>query len=233
MKRLPEEESLKSAVISIASKIIENDPSENSILHMMRQLSAFGDHIVSRIELNDISARVACASGCSYCCHMQVSVTPPEAFNILAYVLDNFSARQYERVQKRIDNNRHLTEGKNLEERVALKQDTPCIFLTDHVCDIYEARPLICHAWHALNKAACVAAYDSGNFSAEIETAPLRNFIFSTIREALGNICATHNWEYGVYEVPAAMDRCFHSGRPLQDWYERNPVFDDLGLDQK
>jgi Fe-S-cluster containining protein len=159
MEILPENDAVKSAAITIALNTLENDHSDQFLLNMMRHLIAFGEHIIDKAETLDADSRIECSCGCSYCCHMQVKVTPPESFLIFAHILETFSTEEIERLKLRIENNRGLTEGCSLHERVLLKKETPCIFLTNHACDIYESRPLICRAWHSLNQNGCRQAF--------------------------------------------------------------------------
>lgn len=212
--------------MTIARNIMAAGASDNRIMTIMAHLNAFGDNIISKMEEKDPSTIAACSSGCSYCCHMQVKVTPPEAFFILQNISTHFTAKTRDRLFKRIDNNRGLTEGKSLEERVLIKDQTPCVFLTHHTCDIYQARPMICHAWHALDKSACVTAYQSKNADAEIETLPSRNYVYSMIREAIEDICMERSWEYGIFELPLLMDKCLHLNNPLHNWIVGHALFD-------
>ena len=212
--------------MSIVDSIMGAGTSDNRILQIVAHLGAFGDHIISKIESADSSIKPACSSGCSYCCHMQVKLTPPEAFYILQDIASHFSANARLRLFERIDNNRSLTEGKTLEERVLAKHQTPCIFLTNHTCDIYQVRPLICRAWHALNKASCLKAFQSQNAHAEIETATSRNYVYSMIRETIKDVCFDMHWECGIYELPFLIDRCLHLKHPLQDWLVGHSQFD-------
>ncbi|MBU0991683.1 MAG: YkgJ family cysteine cluster protein [Proteobacteria bacterium] len=225
MKIIPEQDAVKSAAISIARNIIETDHSDNFLLNMMRHLIAFGDTLISKTEAIDSNTPIACSCGCSYCCHMQVKVTPPEIFLIFAYILKTFNIGEQDRLNKRILSNRLLTEGKTLDERILLKRETPCIFLTDHSCDIYKARPLICHAWHSLNRDGCESAFISEDAHAEIETAPLRNYVLSMIREAIKDICINMNWEYDAYELPSAIFSCFHDENPMKNWLLKHHLF--------
>ena len=120
MGLMPEQDAVKSAALSIASNIIETDHSDIFLLNMIKHMIAFGDHIISRTEIMDSDDRIECSCGCSYCCHMQVKVTPPETFLIFAFILENYTRDQKTRLQQRIRHNRHLTEGKRIEERVLL-----------------------------------------------------------------------------------------------------------------
>ena len=226
MELSPEQDVVKSAAYTIALNIIENDHSDNFLLYMMQHLIAFSNHIVDKAENSDTDSPIECSCGCSYCCHMQVKATPPEIFLIFAYILENFTEREKKRLNQRIKQNRDLTEGKSLSERVLLKKETPCIFLTNHQCDIYAARPLICRAWHSLNRNGCKQAFLSGNPHAEIETAPLRNYVLGMIREAIHSICLQKEWVYDTYELPFALFSCFNHSNPMKNWLLHQPLFE-------
>ena len=226
MEISPEQDAVKSAALTIALNTIEYDSSDNFLLNMMQHLIAFSDQIIDKAENNDADFQIDCSSGCSYCCHMQVKVTPPECFLIFEYILETFSAREIERLKKRIKHNRGLTDGRSFNERVLLKRETPCIFLTDHACDVYNARPLICRAWHSLNRKGCKQAFLSDNSNAEIETAPLRNYVLGMIREAIHSVCIQKEWEYDTYELPFALFSCFNHSNPMQNWLQHHNQFE-------
>jgi len=226
MEISPEQDAVKSAAITIALNTIENDHSDNFLLNMMQHLIAFSDQIITKAERIDEDSRIECSCGCSYCCHMQVKVTPPESFLIFAYILETFSSLEIDRLKQRIEHNRDLTEGKSLNERVLSKKETPCIFLTNHACDIYKARPLICRAWHSLNQKGCRQAFLSENSHVEIETAPLRNYVLGMIREAIHSVCVQKDWEYDTYELPFALFSCFNHSKPMENWLLHHNQFE-------
>lgn len=219
MEALSDQDSLKTAALAIATQILINTPDEWGEIHLVRQLAGFADHIVAMLEKDNPDIRVACGVKCSYCCHMQVKVTPPEALFIHAYIQENKKRMLNDVFFERVRNNRQLTEGKKLDERVREKLKTPCIFLNDHACSIYPVRPLVCRAWHSLNKAGCRAAFDSQNAGSLIDTAPERNYVYSTISSVLEDICREKKQVFGRYELPAAMDMCFHFVNPLKSWW--------------
>lgn len=225
METLPEQDAVKSAAITIARNIIENDHSDSFLLNIMAQLIAFSEHIIDKAEKSDGVSEIDCVCGCSYCCHMQVRVTPPEAFLLFAYIMEKFTEPEKERLQQRISHNRRLTEGRSLEERVLIKKETPCIFLTDHKCDVYMARPLICRAWHSLNRNSCRQAFQSENSHAEIETFPLRNYVLGMVKEAICSICLNNDWECGAYELPVALFTCFKDSDSMKNWLLHHHLF--------
>lgn len=70
----------------------------------------------------------ACARGCGYCCHVSVPITEYEA----QYISDNIHVPAV----KLKHNIRH--------EHKEFSSNTPCPFLVNSECSIYEFRPLTC-----------------------------------------------------------------------------------------
>ncbi len=81
-------------------------------------------------EVREISAGLAaCRSGCSNCCHQRVMLSQTEA-DLIGQNIGR-PAVQLRRDYKMID----VTE---------YNQTTPCTFLVDGACSIYEFRPVMC-----------------------------------------------------------------------------------------
>jgi hypothetical protein len=94
-------------------------------------------------------AAVECRRGCSFCCHMNVGVTPLEAARIALALRRETYAERREAV---LEADRHL-DRRGAEARLALRM--LCPLLVDGACSIYELRPLACRALLSLNARAC------------------------------------------------------------------------------
>ncbi len=94
-----------------------------------KALQEINNYIALRTEIDDLrirlaalhKERMACEKGCSSCC-MNFKVLPVEYFSILK-VLKETSALPYNELEIEHDD---------------------CNFLINHICQIYEARPIIC-----------------------------------------------------------------------------------------
>ncbi|SMD00811.1 Putative zinc-or iron-chelating domain-containing protein [Desulfocicer vacuolatum DSM 3385] len=191
----------------------------------LEKTAALAERIVTQVHQEQAGVSLACGAGCSYCCHAQVKVTPLEALVIFDWVGKNFSQIRRTLLKKRIDNNRKLTEGVNLEHRVMVKDQTPCIFLENGVCSIYPVRPLICRAWTSYSYDACEKAFLSENHTAEIESSAPSNFVYSLGRKIIEQVCKAYGLESRPLELPLAMAHCYGHIDLSREWIQGKIFF--------
>lgn len=84
-------------------------------------------------------AHMACCEGCSRCCYTSITVFLSEAAEIVAW----FKA-QSEDIQKAL--RQHWQEPHNEGPDASGKQQSPCAFLHNNRCTVYEVRPTICRS---------------------------------------------------------------------------------------
>jgi Fe-S-cluster containining protein len=118
-----------------------------------RGFEATFDHLRKR------GAPIACKSGCSFCCHLRVTVAPHEAIALFRYLSSQIPAALAQGIAQRIQANAeriaHMTEEQDLATNVK------CAFLVDGACSAYRARPMACALHHSLDVDACEDLYEN------------------------------------------------------------------------
>lgn len=104
------------------------------------------------------TTQLACAPGCSYCCHLSVQVSAVEAIAIAQYVANEFEPRQMKNVIARATKN--ADEQKGLNERQRLTANQSCAFLHQNKCSIYPVRPSECRKYHSTDVQVCIETYE-------------------------------------------------------------------------
>jgi Fe-S-cluster containining protein len=112
--------------------------------------------------------KVACTSGCHYCCHLQVEIQPAEAFALAAWLRRRLDGPRLERVLARLRDNVAATRSMGAAARRGA--NLACALLADGgTCSAYEARPAACRRMHSLQVEPCAAAHGQpGDASLEI-----------------------------------------------------------------
>jgi Fe-S-cluster containining protein len=93
------------------------------------------------------ATHAACGRGCDACCHIQVEIADSEAQRIAEFT---------GRAAIKLPPGRHTTSRQKLG-----RQDTPCPFLVDHACSIYEARPFVCRDMAVLDVDALTCSFEN------------------------------------------------------------------------
>jgi Fe-S-cluster containining protein len=110
-------------------------------------------------QLRKKGAPIACKSGCSFCCHLRVTVSPPEAIALFRYLKAEIPAALAQEIEQRVlanaDQIARLTEEQHWSTNVK------CAFLVDGACSAYRARPMACALHHSLDVDACEHAYEN------------------------------------------------------------------------
>lgn len=199
---------------------------EETALMLTRNLIKYGENLVERIEREKgIKHKIDCKIGCSFCCYSRISLTPAEAVLISHFIKENYSLQKTDALLKRATNNLRLTQDKSEEERINLWGKTPCIFLHDDTCSIYDVRPFICRAWHSLSADQCSVAFHTSDKDAEIDTTPFRNIILGAVRDGLSHACEAFNCETQPIELTSSIKIILNHPEPVLAWINGEPLF--------
>lgn len=214
------------AAKNIAIKTFQEGMTANNALKLASEAFWFGNHLIEHFETTEpVSEPLACKAGCYYCCFYQVLLPPLETLLIGNYVETTYTEQAKQDLMRRIERTLQLTDAKSVQERMAIWHDTPCIFLSNGRCSVYDARPLICAAWHSLDFNQCKEAFESNNPWAGIDGYPYRYHIFQTIRAGLREACTNVGCQTDSLAIAKAMKQYLTHEHPIEAWIEGDKVF--------
>ena len=96
---------------------------------------------------------LACARGCSYCCHLRVEIRPHDTFVLAHHIQTRFDGEQRARAIARIEENLERIARLTPEQHV--RAGIPCALLEDGACSAYEARPATCRKYYSVSVETC------------------------------------------------------------------------------
>jgi Fe-S-cluster containining protein len=163
---------------------------------------------------------LACRQGCAHCCCQVVLVYAPEAFRVAALMRERserLAAMQGAAEKWRggaSDSGRRVT----------------CPLLSNNACSIYEARPLNCRAFVAIDVRECISTFVMmGKFAVRmpVPVTSMRTFchmlMMSALRLAGKNIA--------LYEMNAAITRVLATPDAEARWLSGENIFEGLEQD--
>jgi Fe-S-cluster containining protein len=204
----------------------------DALFSIIRQVLSAAALVLDSVAGTCESPVPECASGCSFCCHSRIHVMPLEVVVICSYVHNHFSPKALQGLKTRIRTNLSYTRGRSLAQRVAVKDQTPCVFLDHQACSIYDQRPFICRTWNSLSRQDCETAFVSGDKNAEIPCLSAPNYVYTLARDVVQGVCETMHLETGRFELVSAMDRCLGMKDAQSDWTGGCTVFGRSGGDE-
>ena len=104
-------------------------------------------------------APIACRVGCSFCCHLRVSVYPHEALALFRYLGSRLPKEEADGVRRRLIENAAYINKLSGEGRAVTA--LACAFLIDGKCSAHEVRPSACSGYHSLSREQCEKGYNN------------------------------------------------------------------------
>ncbi len=175
-------------------------------------------------NLSPAKHRQECAPGCSFCCHIPVAISVPEALGLAAYLKGHFSPQALRLVRDKIAKNAAIVDGMTTNEHA--RANVKCALLTDDgKCSAYEARPIPCSSWCSLSRVQCEAAFAADPVTAEVE---IDATVHTTGRGVQAGLCAgvvQSGLDGNTYELHSALLRALDTPDAEERWARGEDVF--------
>jgi Fe-S-cluster containining protein len=109
---------------------------------------------------------IACQAGCNFCCHLRVMVFPHEAIALHRHLGSRLPREQAQQVRERLlAGAQRLTQAPPGSAAPGVPR-SPCAFLVEGQCSVYEVRPSACAGYHSLSREACERDHESSSAAA-------------------------------------------------------------------
>lgn len=102
-------------------------------------------------------APLACAAGCSFCCHLRVGVLPHEAIALVNHLRTGVAPDVAATIEARLVANARTLAGMTVAEHYGA--NLGCALLVGGRCAAYEVRPSACASYHSTSRARCEQSY--------------------------------------------------------------------------
>lgn len=176
-------------------------------------------------EASPDRSRRACRAGCSWCCHMAVSITAPEALLIAARLGETLPADGFAEAVERIRETSKRVSHLTLEQRAAAR--VPCALLgRAGECTIHLIRPIGCRAWTSLSAAACEQAFlrDQPGHASDMDRTAWS--VGNAVTEGLERGVRDCGLDAGQFEFHSAVLRAVETPDAAARWARGEPVFE-------
>jgi hypothetical protein len=110
-------------------------------------------------------------------------------------------------------------------ETAEVLHETPCIFLENDTCGVYPDRPLVCRAWHSLDKNACRNHFESATSRPEVDGYRHRHYTYKTVSTGMLQALTEIGCQAGRFALPNAIQEYYRHPAPEDAWIRGESVF--------
>jgi Fe-S-cluster containining protein len=226
--RFCEEPAVIRARISAAReslKILSGPPAALSTIELARSITELTDRSIRQVHAACHDGhRVACRSGCTYCCMVPVAASAPEVLAVATFVRERFNEERRAALDRRVEANIAATEGMDMSQRDRVRLDCP--FLEAGKCTVYEVRPIACRGYSSYSVEDCREDFEHPGTGVEGHTNGLRELVFGAIREGLAIACKSASVEHRLLELVRAYKIASEDSTLAETWRSRPGAFE-------
>ncbi len=226
--RFREEPAVTRARIAAAGEsltILSGPPTALVTIDLARSINELTDRSIGQVhEACQDGHRVACRSGCTYCCMVPVAASAPEVLAIATFVRERFDEARRAALDRRVEANIAATEGMDMSQRDRVRSDCP--LLEAGTCTVYEVRPIACRGYSSYSVEDCREDYEHPGAGVEGHTNGLRELVFGAIREGLAIACKSASVEHRLLELVRAYKIASEDSTLAETWRSRPEAFE-------
>ena len=153
---------------------------------------------------------VACAPGCTFCCHLRVMVQAHEAIALFRYLQDSMPREVAATVRTRVLENA-ATAGKSPSRQA-------CAFLVDGKCSAYPVRPAACSGYHSLSRQRCEDAHFNTDTAEGIPMSQAFNYAAAALQGGVDQGLGRLGLSAARFELHAAVAALLRKPGTIQRW---------------
>ena len=159
---------------------------------------------------------VACAPGCTFCCHLRVMVQAHEAIALFRYLQGAMPQEVAATVRTRVVENdvaarKGPAAGKSPVRRA-------CAFLVDGRCSAYAVRPAACSGYHSLSRQRCEDAHFNTDTSEGIPMSQAFNYAAAALQGGVDQGLGRQGLSAARFELHAAVAALLRNPGTIQRW---------------
>ena len=176
------------------------------------------------------SRLIACHEGCHWCCHLKVSATAPEVFALADYLRTSAAPGVLEWAKARAA---ELSQDARIFSADAKAEaKIPCALLTEAgACAAYEARPLACRGWNAVDPESCRLELEDDSVLGERNEELAREC--AALSVGLVEALADAELPTEILELTSALHVALSDEGALARWVSGEPIFASARADAK
>jgi Fe-S-cluster containining protein len=165
-----------------------------------------------------------CASGCAFCCHTSVTVSPPEAFAIAAYLAEQYSPEELAGLRQHWAQNAATASEISREDYIA--RLIPCGLLTeDGNCRAHPVRPIACASFLSTSRQKCEDEFHRRPNRDPVPTDKFAMVAGLGVSQGLMSACRKAGVDGEFYELHHALLRIFDTPDARQAWAQGHDIF--------
>lgn len=209
--------------IGIAAAQRSKDQAEDAIVSAIKEIHSIytkaEKEVFSSPEGAALAAQIACATGCVFCCHLNVQTTIPEVFALAKATQVN--SGQIARIVSTAEQISQLSELERYAGHI------PCPMLEQGSCSHYEIRPFACRGHNSDLKELCAEDFDrvSRGLPSHIQYIGITKLIANAVSAGIKRSLVDQHLQADSVELSMALSIIHNQPDALSRWLSGERIF--------